>query len=1129
MRSCLVVVFATMAQMGFFSSCQDEDFGYDVSEISAAAFKASGLFDFAMTHDIAVSIDFNAPGSTSPVWIYDQNPYDEEGDLISGVQPLYAFFLKDGAYNGTINLPTATSKVWIATGGMGLPTLTEVNVENGKIALSPKTRAVIPVGGTSTDVVDGQLSVDRYSYKKFDSPDFGLIENLEPTIAAYNTPELNSTRKKVYEKLCALYPWTVSGKPLKSSTSSLTPDEAPVVSAAWYYNSSDATFSQNGEWSQYLKEEPVYVDHAYTINGRTCEYYLELPNTDSNNGITLTVDEDDAGIFKIYFYDKDDFLSDLYVKNDKGEWYDRKINIEGSGKSLKSLVKDLDPRVENLRYIEVPCSTDKANNITANTGSSSCSLQIAYIEYTTGSADPVTHYCYFNESGIVQDTDGIFTLSGTLSTYKTKEKQTHDVPQTITVGSSTYDHCLLLSSTNNLNVTVPAYASTDLTLVVAEDEKASIKVDGDKKTSNSNTLVVKLDNQTASPAVYTISRNDKDLHLFYAKLENHLDSNGEIDWYQATNSTNKVYSYKNAMESNTAQFQGFVNRLQNTLWRGTGSKANAKSTYGDYFNQKYASAESDKSDIKVTAETQLFVTFVGEYDAFSANTFGYYVYLTNNRPTSIDDIDEMYVIFPNCTSSDYSGSRLYKKKNGSNYEYTQENLVPLKCGDQVQLVYKNSSDQYVKDFPAGVSVGWFIIYNGFDGWDLGNNTTTIGHVRLGALNNNGYGRTMMDTKIYFADPALNFDDPLDNGSGSTQSRCVQLTDKKANGDLTGYVALCFEDSYSKTDGHSGAQDKTYDDLIFTVKASNTGDIENPSDQYTDGDENQYVSYREEGIYAFEDIWDGSATDFDMNDVAVSYNRTYSIMYSPNELSTHNHITKVEEVYKVLNDGATYHDAFAVRLPYTASQIDKIKYTNDEGNLVELSTSETTAPYLEEESDGKVSIILFDDINASGLIGKVFDLEITFKSPLATTDVGSHTDGNVSTMTSSYNRAAYDPFIIVENYHGTEGKRCEIHMPNKKTTSKGVVPLAQYNANNRWYVAKLEESIYGDLTGDGLKIMPFAVDIPSIDFQGCREGVFVTTDYPDFVSFATSKGQSNKEWYKNPDPGKRDIIKWEMKY
>lgn len=1250
--------------MGFsMTGCEDYSPEFDIQKHEHKEFQETGLFDFAMSHDVAIKIDFNRPSANNPVWIYDQYPYDEEGDMKPGVEPIYAFFLNDGAYNGAFHPATALDRVWVVCGGMGLPMLTQAEIKNGEISIGGEsTRAVIPVTGTVTDSESRVMMTSDYSYKR--AAESSLVEKLIPTTPEHNTSDLNTRRDQVYDRLYTLYDWTISGKPLASSSSSSTPESAPEVSAVWNYSQEDAAFVKTGDWSQYeipgdpttvdatynftatrewqhgfflqkegvdnssgfkkieiadqsagmiriyqfgnhskgtgrnfgydgsTKAEPItycggdvsYFEHTFVSTSvnhyiepsgnsgyilymeyykegettpvtcyvdenhefvqstagfytmtegtastnhtpfvdytatfpNTISRYLTLPYNDVSNGIELNIDPKDKGTVRVYYYDVDNFTTNSHTKSD-GSFFDSRFNIEGQSVKLPESTE----KEPNIRFGERVCNKDVSNNITANSSSERNNFKIVYVEYTSAAGQK--YYCYFDASGkLVQNRAGFFSLSSTLTEFGNTQKKMPgaNVPQTVTVGGNTYDHCLLLSSANKLTVTVPAYAVADLKLVFAENEKASIKLDGASQSSTNNTLTCKLENPTSSDKSFVVTRNSNDLHLFYASLVPHLDNNSEADWYQKTDYTNNVYKYRNINDPEgdcyNGEFQQLVNRLSNTLWRKTGSKSNAKATYGDTFNQEYASSESNKSDLIVEANTSVFVTFIGEYDTFSANTFGYYVYPTTNRPTSIDEIDKMFIIFPNCTSTDYTSSRLYKqseKVDGNTvYNYSREDLVPLKCGDQVQIMFPNADGTYQKEFPLGYSIGWFVIYNGFDAWDLKNNTTTTGHVRLGALNNDGYGRKMMDTRIYFADPNLNQLDPSDVDGTATQSRCVQLTDKKANGSTTDYIALCFEDSYStKGDEHSGTQDRTYDDLIFTVK----GKLTNPSGQYTDGDENSYISYREEGIYAFEDIWDGSQTDFDMNDVAVQYCRTYSIHHCPDDLAKNNHIAKVDEVYTVLNDGATYEDAFAVELPYPSSAISSIMYKEDGKDPVQLSTTVTNdKPYLEYDG-AKVSIVMFNNINNIQM-GQKYSFEINFSSPLETTNVGSASNGTVSTMTSSYNRASYNPYIIVANYMGTPEKRCEIHLPTKETTSKGVVPMNQYNSNNRWYVVKLEESLYSGLSGEGLKVLPFAIDIPTTSFKGCREGVFVTTDYPQFFNWAKSGGTTNTNWYSNPN-------------
>lgn len=131
MRSCLVAIFATMAQMGFFSSCQDEDFGFTVQEIDHAAFLASGTFDFTTTGSVKLSVDYNYTAANCPIQVYDEYPNTDDGKLKEGIEPVFAFFLKNGKFEGTMNLPKSATSVWLASGGFGIPTLVKVDVYKG--------------------------------------------------------------------------------------------------------------------------------------------------------------------------------------------------------------------------------------------------------------------------------------------------------------------------------------------------------------------------------------------------------------------------------------------------------------------------------------------------------------------------------------------------------------------------------------------------------------------------------------------------------------------------------------------------------------------------------------------------------------------------------------------------------------------------------------------------------------------------------------------------------------------------------------------------------------------------------------------------------------------------------------
>lgn len=174
---------------------------------------ASGLFDFSTTGIVTVDVDFADPGASNPVRIYAENPYDEEGELIKGIEPVYAFFLEDGAFQGGFSGAKANEVYYVAVGGIGLPTLTRVEVVDGKLTISPdmvtRSSALANVG---TLTKSGTLSYADYNKVAATATD--LI-----TYAANNEDGVTrSGHEGFYNSLNLLFPWSISGYPCPSPT-----------------------------------------------------------------------------------------------------------------------------------------------------------------------------------------------------------------------------------------------------------------------------------------------------------------------------------------------------------------------------------------------------------------------------------------------------------------------------------------------------------------------------------------------------------------------------------------------------------------------------------------------------------------------------------------------------------------------------------------------------------------------------------------------------------------------------------------------------------------------------------------------------------------------------------------------
>lgn len=89
------------------------------------------------------------------------------------------------------------------------------------------------------------------------------------------------------------------------------------------------------------------------------------------------------------------------------------------------------------------------------------------------------------------------------------------------------------------------------------------------------------------------------------------------------------------------------------------------------------------ANVKVTEKTELFMSFVQEGTGYK-NVVGYYKYPTDNPPTQRNDIDTLYIAFPNFSAQNSGGS--------------------LVAGDKVSL----------REFEAGITVAFFLKANAYN-------------------------------------------------------------------------------------------------------------------------------------------------------------------------------------------------------------------------------------------------------------------------------------------------------------------------------------------------------------------------------------------------------------------------------
>ncbi|MEM8893542.1 MAG: LruC domain-containing protein [Bacteroidota bacterium] len=333
---------------------------------------------------------------------------------------------------------------------------------------------------------------------------------------------------------------------------------------------------------------------------------------------------------------------------------------------------------------------------------------------------------------------------------------------------------------------------------------------------------------------------------------------------------------------------------------------------------------------------EVWVTFVHE-GAGWRNTLGYYTYSLDNPPTSFDDIDSMFIVFPN-VSFTYSGG-------------------DLSSGDKV----------YLGSFPANTGIGWFLIPQGWNGSQVVNRS-----------------------QIKYSDKSFN------TFTGEAYSQhTVLLKD-----DAREILLLGMEDT-SRPGGDNDFNDAVFyvtaspysaiitDDLEETQTSGNPdsdGDgVSDTNDDYPDDLDRAFNIYTPSentyGSLAFEDQWPIKG-DYDLNDLVVDYNFKFIT-------NTANKAVSIETKLKVRAVGALFHNGFGIELPI------------DPGLVSGVSSDKVSVNLAVEQDATNATIMIFEDahsfMNSSGHINTIMNqakvdareiiFTIDFTEPVAMSSLG----------------------------------------------------------------------------------------------------------------------------------------------
>jgi LruC domain-containing protein len=280
-------------------------------------------------------------------------------------------------------------------------------------------------------------------------------------------------------------------------------------------------------------------------------------------------------------------------------------------------------------------------------------------------------------------------------------------------------------------------------------------------------------------------------------------------------------------------------------------------------------------DIPVIKDAFLTITFVSEA-ARNKNALGYYTYPLSNPPTSVSDIKDKMIVFPN---SSFSGS------GGG-----------LASGNKVKLPTKIS---------AGTGVGFFIAVNGWNGSGVSEKVDLL-----------------------FSNPALN------SGRPEQQQHSILLNYNSKY--ILGFEDMRRDGPYSDEDFNDVVFYITADvpDAVDDTEIPPT-DQENDCDK--DGTPDKDDAYpcdatkafenTSVGTLAFEDLWPNKG-DFDMNDLVVNY--THKVV-----TNSQNKVVELNSTFDLIAMGARFNNGFGFELSkLSPSQITSVTSTHNKTLLEE---------------------------------------------------------------------------------------------------------------------------------------------------------------------------------------------------
>ena len=121
-RNSLVTGLYALMLMGIVTGC-DKDVYNPGNDDDGKLPPKEDYFDFALTGDVQLNVNYDAPGYRAVIEVYDQNPMADYKTKKEGISPIFVAYTDiNGKYEGKMNIPTAVKEAYLYTGLFGLPT-----------------------------------------------------------------------------------------------------------------------------------------------------------------------------------------------------------------------------------------------------------------------------------------------------------------------------------------------------------------------------------------------------------------------------------------------------------------------------------------------------------------------------------------------------------------------------------------------------------------------------------------------------------------------------------------------------------------------------------------------------------------------------------------------------------------------------------------------------------------------------------------------------------------------------------------------------------------------------------------------------------------------------------------------